>query len=395
MAHGPSMGTLAGASDAARRSQQHSAARLSAAVAAIVSDMAVYVTCDSAMLLVLDRLVRAKWLRLHQSGLGGEETAADAAPTPSVKCAPGGEPETPTAAQDAAAAGPPALPSPISMPLVSPADSGRVLGVVLIKGNCRVYDLQVEAIRAVAEEIASPLPLPRGMPVTASLIDDADVMQALASTNAGVRGPSGTLLSLFGHLPVRGLLGEGDIVSLECDLPAQFAPQPSSSVSMRGVSSGRCPALYTSSLLRLAPLGVDSLCTCCSPAARALAYNKLTYVLCVVPSAVPSALFAPAAPAAIGAGAPLALATPVPAPAVAPVLPHSLSAVVADEEAVRCPVRRLPKRGRHSSSPSTAARLSSDDEDGASSGCDEGGDDEEENEVSPLVRPSKRQRRRE
>ena len=369
MAHGPSVGILAGASDAARRSQQHSAARLSAAVAAIVSDMAVYVTCDSAMLLVLDRLVRAKWLRLHQSGLGGEETAADAAPTPSVKCAPGGEPETPTAAQDAAAAGPPALPSPISMPLVSPADSGRVLGVVLIKGNCRVYDLQVEAIRAVAEEIASPLPLPRGMPVTASLIDDADVMQALASTNAGVRGPSGTLLSLFGHLPVRGLLGEGDIVSLECDLPAQFAPQPSSSVSMRGVSSGRCPALYTSSLLRLAPLGVDSL--------------------------FPSALFAPAAPAAIGAGAPLALATPVPAPAVAPVLPHSLSAVVADEEAVRCPVRRLPKRGSHSSSPSAAARLSSDDEDGASSGCDDGDDDQEEDEVSPLVRPSKRQRRRE
>jgi len=258
------------------------------------------------------------------------------------------------------------------MPLVSPADSGRVLGVVLIKGNCRVYDLQVEAIRAVAEEIASPLPLPRGMPVTASLIDDADVMQALASTNAGVRGPSGTLLSLFGHLPVRGLLGEGDIVSLECDLPAQFAPQPSSSVSMRGVSSGRCPALYTSSLLRLAPLGVDSL--------------------------FPSALFAPAAPAAIDAGAPLALATPVPAaPAVAPVLPHSLSAVVADEEAVRCPVRQLPKRRRHSSSPSAAARLSSDDEDGASSGCDDGDDDEEEDgaEVSPLVRPSKRQRRRE
>lgn len=123
--------------------------------------MAVYVTCDAAMLTVLDRVIRAKWLlRQEQHGVADD---ADPASGVSVTSVPGGEPAS-AGAQPPTSTAQPAAPRPsmaltgrAATPLVSCEDAGRVLGVVLVGGEASMGDLRIEAVRAVIDEISSPL----------------------------------------------------------------------------------------------------------------------------------------------------------------------------------------------------------------------------------------------
>lgn len=123
--------------------------------------MAVYVTCDAAMLTVLDRVIRAKWmLRQEQHGVADDANRATGV---SVTSVPGGEPAS-AGAQPPTSTAQPAAPRPsmaltgrAATPLVSCEDAGRVLGVVLVGGEASMGDLRIEAVRAVIDEISSPL----------------------------------------------------------------------------------------------------------------------------------------------------------------------------------------------------------------------------------------------
>ena len=125
--------------------------------------MAVYVTCDVAMLTVLDRVIRAKWMLRQEQHAGADAGESAGAAVAVVSTPAGGEPASAAAQLPAAPAhaavpqSPGARSGRVVPPLVSCEDAGRVLGVVLVGGEASMGDLRIEAVRAVIDEISSPL----------------------------------------------------------------------------------------------------------------------------------------------------------------------------------------------------------------------------------------------